>query len=50
MDRMTGESRGFAFIELSDGNQSKKAIEELAGKPLHGRELRINMADSGGRR
>lgn len=49
MDRMSGESRGFAFVELGDGDQAKKAIVDLAGKALHGRELRINMADSGGR-
>ncbi len=48
-DRMTGESRGFAFIELADSDQAKKAIAELAGTALHGRELRINLADSGGR-
>lgn len=49
-DRLTGESRGFAFVELASGDQAKKAITNLGGKALHGRELRINMADSGGRR
>ena len=48
-DRMTGESRGFAFVELQDADQAKRAIAELGGTALHGRELRINMADSGGR-
>jgi len=45
LDRMTGESRGFAFVELDDGDQAKRAIAELGGTALHGRELRINMAD-----
>jgi RNA recognition motif-containing protein len=44
-DRTSGESRGFAFVELDDGAMAKKAIEELGGTLLHGRELRINLAD-----
>jgi RNA recognition motif-containing protein len=44
-DRMSGDSRGFAFVELDDGAMAKKAIEELGGTLLHGRELRINLAD-----
>jgi RNA recognition motif-containing protein len=45
LDRTTGESRGFAFIELNDGDQAKKAMADLGGTALHGRELRINLAD-----
>lgn len=50
LDRTTGESRGFAFVELADGDQAKKAMADLGQTMLGGRELRINMADSGGRR
>ena len=50
LDRVSGESRGFAFVEHAEPEQAKQAIEKLGGVALHGRELRINMADSGGRR
>jgi len=50
LNRVTGESRGFAFVELADGDQAKRAITELSGTALHGSELRINLADSTGRR
>ena len=36
-------SKGFGFIEMSDEN-AKKAIEELNGKVLAGRNLRVNEA------
>jgi RNA recognition motif-containing protein len=51
-DRDTGRSRGFGFIEMENGD-ADKAISELNGKELDGRELRINEArdrnDGGGR-
>jgi RNA recognition motif-containing protein len=50
LDRTSGESRGFAFVELEDADQAKRAMADLSGTALHGRELRINMADSTGRR
>lgn len=43
MDKMTGRSRGFGFVEMSDAD-GQKAIEELDGKELNGRELRVNEA------
>lgn len=48
-DRATGESRGFAFIELADGHQAGEAIVKMQGATLAGRELRITPADQGGR-
>jgi RNA recognition motif len=45
LDRETGRSRGFAFVELADAAQAATAIEKLDGRELHGRELRINSAD-----
>jgi len=40
-DRETGRSRGFAFVEVDDGD---KAIAEMNGKDLAGRKLTVNEA------
>ena len=50
MDRETGRSRGFGFVELEDG--AEQAIEALNGQDVQGRPLRVNEAqskDRGGR-
>lgn len=44
MDRETGKSRGFAFIEMSDDAQAQTAINDVNGMDLKGRELRVNQA------
>ena len=43
-DRETGRSRGFAFVEMSNDEEAKKAIEELNGKENNGRTLTVNEA------
>ena len=53
-DKMTGESRGFGFVELSEGEDPNRVIEGLNGQSLEGRKLTVNEArpqrtDSGGR-
>jgi len=54
MDRETGRARGFAFVEMPNDDEAAKAIAELNGKELGGRNLKINearpKADSGGPR
>lgn len=42
MDRETGRSRGFAFVEMSDGGQ--QAIEAMNGYEMGGRTLTVNEA------
>jgi len=43
-DRMTGRSRGFAFVEMSNAEEAKAAIEQLNGKEVGGRALKVNEA------
>src|SRR2546423_15528662 len=43
-DRDTGRSRGFAFVEMSDGAEADRAITALNGANLDGRALNINEA------
>ncbi|MGD1914561.1 MAG: RNA recognition motif domain-containing protein [Phycisphaerales bacterium] len=43
MDRETGRSRGFGFIEMEE-EDGRKAIENLHGTPLEGRPLTVNEA------
>jgi len=44
MDKMTGKSRGFAFITMNDGAQASAAMSALNGKDLNGRALNVNEA------
>ncbi len=44
MDRETGRSRGFGFVEMSDDNAAMQAIQGVNGKELDGRELNVNEA------
>ena len=43
-DRETGRSRGFGFVEMSNKEDGERAIAELNGKELDGRELKVNEA------
>ena len=43
-DRMTGRSRGFAFVEMSTKEEAASAIEQLNGKEVGGRALKVNEA------
>ena len=43
-DRETGRSRGFAFVEMSSGEEANAAIASLDGKDLDGRALTVNEA------
>jgi RNA recognition motif-containing protein len=43
-DRMTGRSRGFAFVEMSTPEEAAAAIEQMNGKEVGGRALKVNEA------
>lgn len=44
MDRETGRSKGFGFIEMSNDDEAMAAIEKLNGHSLGGRALSVNEA------
>jgi RNA recognition motif-containing protein len=44
MDRDTGQSKGFGFVEMSDNTAAGAAVQALDGADLMGRRLRINEA------
>jgi RNA recognition motif-containing protein len=43
-DRETGRSRGFAFVEMSDAENARAAIEGLNLQPIGGRNVTVNEA------
>lgn len=48
MDRETGKSRGFAFIEMADREEGENAIKALDGKSFNGRPIAVKEADDRG--
>lgn len=44
VDKFTGKSRGFGFVEMDDDNEAKNAIKQLNGSDLGGRELQVKEA------
>lgn len=44
IDRDTGISRGFGFVEMPNSNEGNEAISELDGSMLDGRRIRVNEA------
>ncbi len=44
MDRYTGNSKGFGFIEMSGDEQAEKAIQLLNGFEVNGRNIKVNFA------
>jgi RNA recognition motif-containing protein len=44
MDKFSGKSKGFGFIEMPSEEEAKKAIEELNGKDVKGRDMTANEA------
>jgi RNA recognition motif-containing protein len=44
-DRETGQSKGFAFVEMPNGSEAESAIKALNGRDLNGRSLKVNQAE-----
>lgn len=45
LDRDTGRSRGFAFVEMENDSDAQAAIKAMNGAQLDGRPLRVNEAE-----
>ncbi len=43
-DRDTGRSKGFGFIEMESEEDAAKAVEQIDGKELEGRQIKVNIA------
>ena len=44
MDRMTGRSKGFGFVELEDDSQADEAVNKMNGQTIGGRPVRVSEA------
>ena len=44
MDRETGRSRGFGFVEMNNDSEAQAAISQLNGRDLMGRKINVNEA------
>lgn len=52
-DRESGRSKGFGFVEMSNGDEAQQAITMFDGKDFQGRSLKVNVArprEEGGQR
>ena len=43
-DRDTGRAKGFAFVEMANQQDAEKAIKELDGGELDGRNIKVNLS------
>ncbi|OGM31376.1 RNA-binding protein [Candidatus Woesebacteria bacterium RIFCSPHIGHO2_01_FULL_44_10] len=44
MDKMSGRSRGFGFVEFATDDAAQKAVDAMNGKDVDGRKLVVNIA------
>ncbi len=44
LDKFTGKSRGFAFVEFANPGEAEKAVEMFNNKDFQGRALTVNIA------
>lgn len=43
-DKYSGESRGFGFVEMSSNAEAQRAIQQLDGREIKGRAIKVNEA------
>jgi RNA recognition motif-containing protein len=48
MDRVTGKSKGFGFVEMPRAGQARVAIRELNAREIGGSRIRVKKAEQGG--
>lgn len=44
MDRATGRSKGFGFVEMASDDEAQAAIDALDGQEIGGRQIKVNVA------
>ena len=49
-DRLSGQSRGFGFVEMSTSTEAQEAITKLNDQSFEGRRLTVSVANSSGSR
>jgi RNA recognition motif-containing protein len=47
VDKITGGSKGFGFVEMPKPGEAKAAMKNLNGKDLAGNKIRVKKAESG---
>jgi RNA recognition motif-containing protein len=45
LDKKTGESKGFGFVEIAKVGNAKVAVQALNGKPINGNKIRVKKAE-----
>ena len=43
-DRQTGQPRGFAFVEMAESTEAQEAIDQLNGREIDGRDIKVAEA------
>ena len=44
VDKFTGQSKGFGFVEMSNNSEAQKAMDELNGRDVNGRSITVNQS------
>ena len=50
MDKFSGQSKGFGFVEMPSNSEADQAIKALNGNSIKGRAIKINQANPDGKR
>jgi len=50
MDRFSGRSKGFGFVEMPNNSEADQAIKALNGRLVDGKNIKVNPANPGGKR